>query len=130
SYNIYLGDDGSKTANYVVTIESFLGAFRIVARELSVTLDNEPPIAKVYDGFRDIVLAEGNYNLHGLISGDDVSITGTSVFDTETVGNDKTVTATDFAIAGEDSGNYILSTLSATTTGDILPGSASRLVFE
>ena len=48
--------------------------------------------------------------LDGVLGTDDVTLTGgTAEFDTKDVGTGKTVTGTEFALAGADKGNYTLS---------------------
>jgi trimeric autotransporter adhesin len=68
---------------------------------------------KVYDGNRDATIT--GRSVSGAIAGDNVSLTGgTAKFDTKNVGTDKDVTGTDFALAGDDKGNYTLESVAGT----------------
>lgn len=82
---------------------------------------------KIYDGSSDASAVAQAYG-SGLISSDAVSFSSTGItFATKNVaysgGNvaDQTITATGFALSGDDAGNYTLSNASNTTTGRILP---------
>ena len=72
---------------------------------------------KVYDGTAAAVVAP--LALPGVIVPDVVSLTaGNGHFDSASAGTGKTVTA-DIALAGADAGNYVLLSLTASTTADI-----------
>jgi len=74
---------------------------------------------KVYDGNTAAALAAANYSLPGVLFGDDVSINrpAAGTYDTKHAGPGKTVSAGGLALSGAKSGNYALTT--ATASGAI-----------
>jgi hypothetical protein len=71
---------------------------------------------KTYDG---TTAATGSIGLTGLVAGDTVTASGTYAFADKNVGTGKTVTASGGTLAGADSGNYSLTSVS-TALADIL----------
>ncbi len=94
-------------------------------KTLSVSLNAAPLITKVYAGTNSANLSAGNYLLTGTVNGDDVTVTGTAVYDSKNAGTGKTVTATGFVLGGSKKDNYELATSSATGTGKITEKSIS-----
>src|ERR1043166_1504550 len=73
---------------------------------------------KVYDATNAAAIA--TRSLTGVIGSDDVTLAGGSAhFSDKTVGNAKTVTATNLTLHGTTAPNYVLSTTTATTTANI-----------
>ena len=65
---------------------------------------------KVYDGTTDAKVSIGGAKLNGIISDDDVQLTGTAkgLFDSPDVGTDKRVSVSGLSIGGADGDNYQL----------------------
>ena len=84
--------------------------------------------SKEYDG---TTKATGlSISLDGVCGSDKVTATAESYsYDNENVGTDKTVTADNITLTGEDAGNYALSSASATTTGVITKANA-KITFK
>jgi hypothetical protein len=80
----------------------------ITVRTLAVTISAS---SKTYDG---TTAATVNY-ADNRVSGDDVTVSGTSTFSSKTVATGKTVTATGIAISGTDAANYTHNTTTTTT---------------
>jgi len=75
---------------------------------------------KVYDGTTTAIIA--TRSLSGVVGADDVILTnGTAVFADANAGVDKTVTASGFALGGTATGNYSLTSTTATTKATITP---------
>ena len=76
---------------------------------------------KTYDGNTTATIT--NCTLTGVVAGDTANVTcsaaGPNTFADPNVGTGKTVTATNISLSGSASGNYSLSSTSATTTADI-----------
>src|SRR5207244_1391915 len=73
---------------------------------------------KTYDGTTAATIA--TRSLSGVLGSDDVTLSGgTATFASKTVGTAKTVTATGLSLTGSDTGNYQLSSTTATTLADI-----------
>ena len=70
-----------------------------------------------YDGSEAAEMT--GYTFDGLLTGDQVTLTGTGKFADRHAGTDKAVTFGDLAISGADSGNYHLATDHFVTTADI-----------
>ena len=106
---------GTASGNYQLSSTSAAASANISPATVApqITADN-----KSYDGTTSATIA--TRSLTGVFGSDDVSLTGgTATFDTAAAGAGKTVTATNLSLAGADSGNYELSTTTATTTADI-----------
>jgi hypothetical protein len=108
--------NGSDAGNYRIADAAGTTTADIIRKDLgvaSVTAAN-----KVYDGTTAATLSFGASS--GVISGDDVSITGLSgVFSDKNVGVAKTVTVSGGSLSGADAGNYQVSSIAASTTADI-----------
>jgi gliding motility-associated-like protein len=110
---------GTHAANYNLTTTSETTTGAITKKDITLSLNASPAITKTYDQSTTATLAAGNYTLNGIESGDAVTVSGTASYDTQTVGTGKTITVNTFVLAGTESGNYNLTTTSATTTGAI-----------
>ncbi|HWK59132.1 MAG TPA: MBG domain-containing protein, partial [Parapedobacter sp.] len=110
---------GVDAANYSITTTSTTTTGSITARPLVVSLDASPLITKVYDGTPTATLTAGNYRLDGVIGNDDVTASGSAVYDSEHANKDKTITLAELLLDGNDAGNYTLTTTSGSTTGSI-----------
>jgi ribosome-associated translation inhibitor RaiA len=107
---------GADAGNYQISSVAGSTTADITRKDLgvaSVTAAN-----KVYDGTTAATLSFGASS--GVISGDDVSITGLSgVFSDKNVGVAKTVTVSGGSLSGADAGNYQVSSIATTTSADI-----------
>jgi hypothetical protein len=78
---------------------------------------------KVYDGGTAALLNTSNVSLGGILAGDSVTLdisAATATFADQNVGTSKTVSVAGLALAGTDSGNYVVTT-NATLSANILP---------
>jgi hypothetical protein len=108
---------GADKDNYKLEAGPWTTQANITPKELtgSFTAEN-----KVYDGTTDATIA--TRSLSGEVSGDDVSLSGgTATFGTASAGQGKTVSATDFTLAGNAKANYTLKAGPWTATADINP---------
>lgn len=109
---------GEAAADYQLENESAnAGIGSITARALNVTVGG--PIEKTYDGAKTATLTATNF-LTDALEGDDIHLSAYAEYDNRNAGEEKTVTASDFFVSGEDAGNYSLATEIAQTTGSIL----------
>lgn len=88
--------------------------WQIAQKQLIVTVSAQD---KVYDGTRNV--NQGMITLAGIVTGDSVLAGATFQYETATVGTDKLINVTEFALAGEDADNYVLDITETTTTADI-----------
>ncbi len=93
----------------------------ITTKDITLTLNKNPEITKVYDNSDLATLDAENYVVTGLEINDVVTISGTATYDNVNAGIDKVITVTDFVLDGADKDNYSLRTTSASTTGDVTP---------
>jgi gliding motility-associated-like protein len=98
---------------------SITTVYTIVPKNITVSLNATPLISKEYDGTTAATLASGNYSLNGLVGADALTISATARYNTSLAANGKTITVDNFVLAGAQKDNYSLTTVSATTTGNI-----------
>jgi len=113
-YTLADGSNGGVASNYALASNSATTTADIIAKTLTVdgvTADN-----KVYDG---TTTATSTLSSSGIVSGDSISLSGSSQFDTKNAGIGKTVTINGIALRGADASNYALASTTATTTADI-----------
>ncbi|MGC6411530.1 MAG: YDG domain-containing protein, partial [Candidatus Puniceispirillaceae bacterium] len=114
------GDDAS---NYNLTTASTTTTADITA--VSLSLSAPTASNKTYDQSAAATLSNQG-SLSGILSGDDVSLTGGSAsFADANVGSGKTVTFSGYSLTGDEAANYTLATSSTTTTADITAVSLS-----
>ena len=78
--------------------------------------------SKIYDGG---IGASGTVSLSNVVNGDTVTASGNFTFSDKNAGTCKTVTAAGITLSGAKSGNYMLSSASATAAADITPKALS-----
>ena len=77
---------------------------------------------KIYDSTTAATIS--SRSVAGVLGADAVTLLGgAGIFDTKNVGAGKTVTVTGLSLGGADSGNYVLSSTSATTTANVTAAS-------
>ncbi|WP_266171361.1 YDG domain-containing protein [Dyella subtropica] len=108
------GLSGSDAGNYILASNTATTTANIAAATLTVS--GATATNKIYDATTTAAISGGVLN--GLISGDNVSLSQTGLFDTKNVGTGKAVTET-FGLNGSDAGNYVLASTSGRTTADI-----------
>ncbi len=107
---------GADAGNYQISSVAGSTTADITKKDLGVA--TVTAANKVYDGTTAATLSFGASS--GVISGDDVSITGLSgTFDDKNVGTGKTVTVSGGSLSGADAGNYQISSVAGSTTADI-----------
>jgi len=113
SYPI-LASLGTLTSDYNYGFQFVSGTLRIDPAALTASLTGT--IRKIYDGTATAITNASNYNLTGLIPGDNVSLNpAAAAYGDKNAGTGKIVTVSGLTLSGPDSGNYILAspTLSA-----------------
>src|SRR5690606_29981158 len=85
-----------------------------------------PKIEKIYDGTAHANLSAGNYRLHGVLSDDEVYVSGSASYEQAEAGEDLPVRATDFKLHGQDAIQYVLETEYAETVGRIVWGTVGE----
>ena len=104
---------GPDAANYSPASTTATTPGNIAACSLTVTATG---VNKVYDGTTNATVSLGDNR----VAGDSLTDTYTSAgFSDKNVGNGKTVKVTGIQVTGGDSGNYILSNSTASTTANI-----------
>ncbi len=108
-------DDGNGGNNYDVTFVD-IDTGSITARALTANLIGTA--SKVYDGTTDIALANHNYVLHGVVSGDVVNLESANMATllSKDVGTSKNVAVSGLHLLGADAGNY---TVNGTANANI-----------
>ena len=104
---------GADAGNYTITDQASTTA-NITAK--AITISGITAANKTYDALRDATVSTAGAS--GWISGDNIGLTATGLFDTKHVGNGKTVTLTS-SYGGPDAGNYTI-TDQASTTADVV----------
>ena len=135
NYTLTIKKDGVETSEikntgtYTVTLAGKNDYSETVDKTYTITPKTITPTitgtaSKKYDGTNE---ATGlSISLDGVCGSDKVTATAESYsYDNENVGTDKTVTADNITLSGEDAGNYKLSSASATTTGEITKANAN-----
>ena len=121
----------SDVGSYAITASGAVAAgYRMIYDTATLTINPKQltasltgVVSKTYDGTTAATLAQANYSLAGLVTGDSVTVNDTSAtYNTKDAGSGKTVTVTGVTLAGADAGNYTLAsgTLSAAV-GTITP---------
>ncbi len=100
---------GSGSSNYTISSSSSSTA-SITPKELSATFNGND---KVYDGTTS---ANVEAVLEGLISGDDITVSQSALFEDKNAGENKTINITDISLSGDDMKNYSIVTDDSTST--------------
>ena len=113
----YTISDGNGGANYVVTTTTAAGT--IDAKALTASLTGT--VTKTYDGNTAASLADGNYALSGVVSGDDVSLNDPmgGTYDNPNAGTHKIVSVNGLVLSGADAANYTVNGSAAGPVGTI-----------
>ena len=105
---------GADATNYQLSASTATTSATISAKSLSVTYSTT---TKTYDGSN---VAEVTGALNGVIGSELVTVTaGAATFDNKNAGASKAVSVSSAALGGADSGNYVLSSSSGSSTGSI-----------
>ncbi|MFI4933477.1 MAG: YDG domain-containing protein [Caulobacterales bacterium] len=112
--NGFAVNDGNDGANYTIKLVSAAGT--ITPKLLTVTLTGE--VLKPYDGNSTATLANDNYQLSGVLTGDVVTLNDPrlGLYDTPFVGRGKTVTVSGLALSGAAAQNY---QVASSDSGDV-----------
>ncbi|HZC17971.1 MAG TPA: YDG domain-containing protein, partial [Caulobacteraceae bacterium] len=113
----YTIDDGNGGGNYIVTTTIAPGT--IDQKALTASLVGT--VSKPFDGDTDATLANDNYSLAGVVSGDQVSLNdpASGSYDTPNAGFDKLVSVDGLALSGADAANYTVNETAAAQIGTI-----------
>ncbi|MDP3779401.1 MAG: YDG domain-containing protein, partial [bacterium] len=108
---------GTDAGNYTLGNTTAATTADITSKLLIVSFTTDAN--KTYNG--SVTAAITGRSLVGVIGVEDVDVTGGSAtFEDKDIGLNRTVTATGFALTGDDAGNYIIGTIN-TTTGNVNP---------
>lgn len=110
--NVVCTVGGTHGGNY--TIDNRTAAANITPAVITVTAVSAAD--KTYDGKTDATVT--SINITGVVTGDDVVVTGEGQFEDKNVGENKKVTVT-FTLSGADAGNYQLAETTGSTTASI-----------
>ena len=104
---------GTLVSDYNYGFQFVGGTLRIDPALLTASLTGT--IRKTYDGTTTAAPSAANYQLSGILFGDNVNVSGSAAYSDKNVGTGKTVTVGGLALSGTDAGNYLLasSTISA-----------------
>jgi len=116
---------GAQKDNYNLTTLTATTTGTITALPVTVAINALPLVSKTYDNSTTATLAPGNYTLNGILVSDAITVSATANYATKDAGLGQTITANNFVLDGTGKDNYTVSTVSATTTGDINPLSVS-----
>ncbi|WP_233215599.1 YDG domain-containing protein [Rhodopirellula bahusiensis] len=98
--------NGVDVGNYAITDQA--SALATISQK-ALTVSGIAAADKVYDGTTNAALDLSGLTLFGLISGDEITTSGTSgAFTNKNVGTDKTVNITGTTFGGADAGNYAI----------------------
>ena len=105
---------GAGVGNYVLTSTTASAAIgKIDAKALTAGLTGT--VIKTYDGSTAATLTGANYGLTGVIGDETVTVASTgAAYGDKNVGAGKTVTASGVSLGGADSGNYVLTSTTAS----------------
>ena len=118
-------DAGTHTVFYKVEKEGYqsvVSSAQVVIRKKAVSVQSVSVSDKTYDG--DCTTANGAITLDGVVNNEAVTASGTIVFTSKDVGNDKTVDVTSIVLSGEAAKNYVMNSTTASnvsTTAKITP---------
>ena len=110
---------GEQKDNYTIENSSAVTVGDIKIKDIAVSLAAAPAISKVYDGSDEASVPAAKYQLDAVVTGDDVSVKGTAVYNNKKAGEEKAVTVGALILEGEDAANYHLSTTELSATGSI-----------
>ncbi|HEY5006369.1 MAG TPA: YDG domain-containing protein, partial [Caulobacteraceae bacterium] len=116
----YSINDGNGGANYDVTVGDPVAG---LINQKALTASLVGTVTKTYDGDTTATLTSGNYQLPGVINGDDVSLNDptSGTYDNRNAGIGKVVTVTGLQISGADAANYTVNGTAAGAIGIITP---------
>ncbi len=111
--------DGTDKDNYDLTTTALTTTGSITAKVITITLQDQSPVSKEYDGNTDAVLIPANYLLNDVVGEDEVVLNNpaSGVYENKNGGGHKNVTVSGLTISGADADNYVLG--SSTVTGAI-----------
>ncbi|WP_431288185.1 YDG domain-containing protein [Roseateles chitinivorans] len=112
--DVQLALTGSDAGNYVLASSSTQGSASITAKTVDVGAIQVG--TKVYDGTRTAQVTTGG--AVGVVAGDQLGVAASGQFDNKNAGTGKAVDV-QLALTGADAGNYVLSTGSAQSLGDV-----------
>jgi hypothetical protein len=127
---------GANAQDYVLTGRSFSGTVGIIDPK-AVTASLTGSVSKVYDGTTTATLANSNYTLSGVISGDTVGLNNpaSGTYAQKDVGTGIDVTVAGAALTGAGASNYVLTDptilgavgkITPVTLTDSLTGSVTK----
>ncbi|WP_369406699.1 YDG domain-containing protein, partial [Chromobacterium alticapitis] len=108
-----IAGNGADAGNYTLLNSTASTQANIAAKQITVSASG---VNKVYDGS---TAASAKLASAGIVSGDDVSLSGTAAFADKNAGTGKTVNVSGIAGNGADAGNYTLLNSTAGTQANI-----------
>lgn len=108
------------TANYEMSFTD--GTLSILPKAITVAVNSESAVSKVYDGDTEVEIAAADFIIDGIENNDEVVIsTSVAAFDNANAGKNKSISIADLQLGGEDKDNYKLVETSIVATGSINP---------
>ncbi|WP_199181301.1 YDG domain-containing protein, partial [Chromobacterium alticapitis] len=108
-----IASNGADAGNYALASNTASAQADISAKQITVSASG---MNKVYDGS---TAASAKLASAGIVSGDDVSLSGAAAFADKSAGSGKTVSVTGIRSSGSDAGNYALASNTASAQADI-----------
>ncbi|MDQ1816878.1 YDG domain-containing protein [Massilia sp. CCM 9210] len=112
--------DGFDAGNYALASTTASGSGTITPRALTLTATG---VNKQYDG---TTAATAGFT-DNRVASDQLTVSGSALFDSKSVGSGKTVSVSGIALAGLDAGNYAIASTSASTSAEITPRSLGAI---
>lgn len=114
NYNdiVIMNGETDVTSNYVITYSSD-NKMTIDPKDVTVSPAENAEITKVYNGYSSRIMEDTDFQMTGVIDGDDVSFTWTNSatyvkYNSSNVSKAETLTVTGISLTGDDAANYEL----------------------
>ncbi|MHA4868774.1 YDG domain-containing protein [Duganella sp. PWIR1] len=104
---------GADAGNYVLASSTASGTATIAPKTVTVSVSGSD---KVYDGS---TAATVSYSESDHVAGDTIAVSGSAAFSDKNAGAGKTINISNLTLGGNDAGNYVLASNSASTTASI-----------
>ena len=109
---------GTSVDNYELAAEGQQTGTTANISKKAVTVSGITAVNKNYDGGTEATLNYSGATFAGKLDGDELSVTATGTFSDKTVGNNKTVSISDFVLDGASAGNYAVADTGNQTTAE------------
>lgn len=100
--------EGINSSKYTIATTSASTQGVITRKAVALTINPTSLITKEYDATNAAMLTAANYQLTGVVATDDVAVSCTGTYNNSSVGKNKAITITGFALSGADKENYTM----------------------